>query len=32
MGDDSVVVGYDRRRVELSKASLHMEQDTNSIE
>ena len=30
--DDSDVMGYDRRRAELSYAHLHMKQDTNSIE
>ena len=28
----SVIVGYDRRTPELSSASLHMKQDTTSIE
>ena len=32
MGGDSDVVGYDRRRSELSNAPLHMKQDTTSIE
>ena len=32
MGDASDVIGYDKRRPELSNAPLHMKQDTTSIE
>ena len=32
MGDASDIKGYDRRRLELSNAQLHIKQDTTSIE
>ena len=32
MGDDNVIIEYDRRRSELSNAPLYMKQDTISTE
>jgi hypothetical protein len=32
MGDDNEIMGYDRRRAELSRTPLHKNQDTAGIE